>query len=91
MRPANNRDSKRFRVCRLKKIRTFPCQKGGPKPDLHPKTPDLHQNVHNIIANTPGKLLAPEGSFWISIFWQGFPPCPPGHLPPQTEYAGVLS
>ena len=69
----------------------FSLPKGGPKPDLDPRPPDLHQNVRNIIANTPGKLLAPEGSFWKSIFWQGFPPCPPGHLPPQTEYAGVLS
>ena len=56
----------------------FPCQKGGPKPDLHPRPPHLHHNVRNIIANTPGKLLAPEGSFWKSLFWQGFPPCPPG-------------
>jgi len=70
---------------------SFSCQKRGPKPDLHPRPPHLHHNVRNIIANTPGKLLAPEGSFWKSSFWQGFPPCPPGHLPSQTEYARVLS
>jgi len=64
--------------------------KPGSKSDPHPRPPDLHQNVPNICANTPGKLLAPEGSYWESTFWQGFPPCPPGHLPPQTEYAGVL-
>jgi hypothetical protein len=23
-------------------------------------------------------------------FWQGFPPCSPGHLLPQTKCAGVL-
>jgi len=64
--------------------------KGGPKADLHPRPPDLHQNVPNIIANTPGTLMVPGRSFWKFIFWQGFPPCPPGHLPPQTECAGVL-
>jgi len=42
---------------------TFHCQKGGPKPDLHPRPPDLQQNVRNFIADTPGKLLAPEGGF----------------------------
>jgi hypothetical protein len=67
----------------------FPA-KTGSKSDPHPRPPDLHQNVPNNIANTPGKLLAPEGSFWKSLS-DGFPPCPPGHLPPQTEYAGVLS
>ena len=41
----------------------FRCQKVGPKPDPDPRPPDLHQNVRNNIANTPGKLLAPEGSF----------------------------
>jgi hypothetical protein len=87
----NNRDPKRFSGWCLILNRTIPCQKGGPKPDLHPRPPDLHQNVPNFIANTPGKLLAPEGSFWKSTFWQGFPPCPPGHLPPQTECAGVLT
>jgi hypothetical protein len=35
-------------------------------------------------------LMVPERSFWNSTFWQRFPPCPPGHLPPQIECAGVL-
>ena len=37
--------------------------KRGPKPDLNPRPPDLYQNVRNFIANTLGKLQAPEGSF----------------------------
>ena len=68
----NNRDPKRFRGCRLKKIALFP--KGGPKPDLDPRPPDLHQNVHNIIANTPGKLMAPEGSFGNPLSDRDFHP-----------------
>jgi hypothetical protein len=64
--------------------------KGGQKPDLHPRPPDHHQKVPNIIANTPGELMVPGKCFWKFTFWQGFSPCPPRHLPPQTECAGVL-
>jgi hypothetical protein len=46
----------------------FSLPKGGPKPDLDPRPPDLHQNVCNIIANTTGKLMAPGRSFWKSTF-----------------------
>ena len=67
----------------------FSLPKGGPKPNLHPRPSD-HQNVPNMIANTPGKSMVPGRSFWKSTFWQGFPPCPLKHLPPQTECAGVL-
>ena len=67
----------------------FPCQKGGPL-DLHPRPPDLHQNVPNSIANTPGKLMVPGRSFFKSAFWQGTLPSTPGHLLPRTECAGVL-
>jgi hypothetical protein len=39
--------------------------------------------------NTPGKFLAPGKSCVESTFWQGFPPCPPEHLPLQTECRGT--
>jgi len=59
----NNRNPKRFSGWCLIVNCTFPCQ-GGPKPDLHPRPPDLHQNnVPNTIANTPGKLMAPGRSY----------------------------
>jgi len=47
----------------------FPLPKGGLKPDLHPRPPDLHQNVPQIIANTFGKLMVPGRSLWKSTFW----------------------
>ena len=64
--------------------------KGGPKLDRDPRPPDLHQNVPNIIANTPVKLMVPGRSFFKLSFWQGILPSTPGHLLPKTECAGVL-
>jgi len=67
--------------------------KGGLKPDLYPRPPDLHQNVLNINANIPGKSVVPGKSLrnpFSGRIFHPFPPCPPGHLPPQTECAGVL-
>ena len=54
-------------------FQNFPAKLGS-KTDPRPRPPNLHQNVTNIIANTPGKLLTLKGSVWNSIFWQGFPP-----------------
>ena len=51
-----------------------PAKRGVQKPDLDPRPPDLHQNVRNIIANTPGKLLAPEGSFFNPFSGRDFHP-----------------
>jgi hypothetical protein len=70
--------------CTPPKALVFVASKRGLKPDLHPRPLDLHQSVPVIIANTPGKLMVPGRSFWKSIFWQVFSPCPPGHLPPQN-------
>ena len=52
-----------------------------------------------IYLNEPRKTIAtPNGSvvdawLWIILSGKDFhpgPPCPPGHLPPQIEFAGVL-
>ena len=52
-----------------------------------------------IHLNEPSKTIAnPNGSvvdawLWIILSGRDFhpgPPCPPGHLPPQIEFAGVL-
>ena len=61
----NNRDPKRFSGCRLKKIALIPAKRGS-KTGPSPQTPGPAPNVRNIIANTPGKLMAPEKSFWKS-------------------------
>ena len=68
----------------------FSLSKEGPKPDLDLIPPNLHQNVSNIIANTPGKLLAPEGSFWKSKFWQEFHPAHLGTSCHKLSMQGCL-
>jgi hypothetical protein len=64
--------------------------KGGPKSDLHPRPLDLCQNVPDNIANTPVDGTWEELLKLHCRNFQPISPCPPGHLPPQTECAGVL-
>ena len=56
--------------CRDKKAEVIKISlpKLGSKLDPRPTHPDHPHNVPNNIANAPGKLLAPEGSFWKSTF-----------------------
>jgi len=80
----NERDPKQFSGWCLIISLISPCQKGGPKPNLHPRPSDLHQNVPNIIANTPGKLMVPGRSFCKIRFLAGISTLPTW-APPATN------
>jgi len=69
--------------------RSAPAVKRESKVGPSPQTPGPSPYWQEYYLERPWFFLAP-GSFWKSTFWQGFPPCPPGHLPPKTECAGVL-
>jgi hypothetical protein len=59
-------------------------------PQRQSKFTFLNNKIVKLIAKNTPSCWHREGGFWKSTYWQIFPPCPPGHLPPQTDCAGVL-
>ena len=62
--------------------------KGVPTPDLHPRPPDLH--AHNIIANTPSKLMVWGGAFGNPLPGREFLPAHLGTLLHKLSVQGCL-
>jgi len=67
----------------------FSLPKGGLTPD-----PRTFTKMSAILLQTPlVSCWHQRGAFGNPLSGRDFhpgPPCPPGHLPPQTEFAGVL-